>query len=102
LLALPGANQGRQTTNWFVVAPEVAVQIGYQITEHFRVQVGYEFLYVNDVVRPGDQIGLTVNPKLVPTSPAFGSNPGLNQPAPAFRQEEFWAHGLNVGIAFSY
>lgn len=110
LLALPGTNLSRETTDWFVVAPEGGVQLGYQVTEHIRLQVGYDFLYVNSVVRPGQQVDLHVNSNLVPTSSAFGSGtnggggsaPNLLVPTNPMRQEDFWAHGINAGVAFSF
>jgi hypothetical protein len=62
LLALPGANLGHTSTNWITVAPEVGVQLGYQLTENLRLQFGYNYLYINNVIRPGNQINTTVNP----------------------------------------
>src|SRR5262249_14650018 len=51
-----GGNIGRDSTNRFVVMPEVGAHLGCQLTSHVRVSAGYHFLYVNDVVRPGSQI----------------------------------------------
>lgn len=59
---------------------------------------GYNFLYWNNVSRAGDQVDLRINPNLLP--PAIPSEPRV----PAFldRTTGFWAHGVNVGIAFNY
>jgi hypothetical protein len=102
LLVLSRANIGRQSTDWFTVVPEVGVRLGYLITDNLRLHVGYSFLYINDVVRPGNQLTPAVNSILVPTSPNFGGLGGPAQPAPQFRQDSFWAHGINAGVIFRY
>jgi hypothetical protein len=104
LLALPGANAGHTSTNWFTVAPEVGAQVGYQLTENLRLQFGYSFLYINNVIRPGNQVNTTVNPQLVPALGGAGPGPAVAPPEPhtLFRQQDFWAHGLSAGIAFRY
>jgi hypothetical protein len=106
ILALPGTNIGRTTTDWFSVAPEVGVQVGFRITDKLRAQVGYSFLYLNNVVRPGDQVNLNINPALAPTRAGTATNPSLTsgpaEPAPFFHKDDFWAHGLNAGLTFRY
>ena len=34
--------------------PEIGVNVGYDVTPRLRVQAGYTFLYLSNVVRPGD------------------------------------------------
>ncbi|MCC6421374.1 MAG: BBP7 family outer membrane beta-barrel protein, partial [Gemmataceae bacterium] len=53
LLALP-SNSGRFSSDRFAVIPEVGVKVGYQLTNHVRLTVGYTFRYVSDGARPGD------------------------------------------------
>jgi hypothetical protein len=102
-LALAGTNIGRQKTDWFSVAPQVGVQLGYHVTQNIRAHVGYDFLYINSVVRPGEQIALRVNPSFVPTSPAFGTGSRqLAEPGPFLRQDDFWAHGISAGLTIEY
>jgi hypothetical protein len=104
LLALPGANVGHMSTNWFTITPEVGVQLGYQLTENLRLQFGYNFLYVNSVIRPGNQVNTTEHPQFVPALGGPGPGPavGPGEPHTLFRQEEFWAHGISAGVAFRY
>ena len=42
--ALPGGNFGRHTTNWFVIVPEVGIDIGVDVTRHLRLSAGYPLL----------------------------------------------------------
>jgi hypothetical protein len=93
-------NIGRYDRNRFAVIPEVGLNLGYQVTDWLRLYAGYNFLYVSNVVRPGQQIDRAVNPTLLP-----GSGVALSGPArPLFRFEDtdFWAHGVNFGMEFRY
>ncbi len=102
LLAVPRGNVGRFTTNWFVVAPELTLSAGVQLTGGLRVSAGFNYLYVNSVARPGSQVNPIVNPALVPSSLAFGSPSGLPQPAPTTKQENFFAHGFHFNVELRY
>ncbi len=93
-------NSGHQAANWFVVVPEVGVQVGCQLSRHWRAQVGYDFLYINSVVRPGNQVNTTVNPGFLPTGPLVPAGP--REPQPVFRQSDYWAHGITAGVTFTY
>ncbi len=93
-------NSGHQAANWFVVVPEVGVQVGCQLSRHWRAQVGYDFLYINSVVRPGNQVNPTVNPGFVPPAPLVPAGP--REPQPVFRQSDYWAHGITAGVTFTY
>jgi hypothetical protein len=102
LLALPGTNIGKQTNNWFVVVPQVNLKVGYWMRDWLQLFVGYDFLYINQVARPGDVINNNINTALVPTSPNFGAGVGPNQPATLIRRDDFWAQGLQFGIELRY
>jgi hypothetical protein len=97
-----GGNMGRQVTNRFTVVPEVNGRLGAQLASYLRVWVGYTFLYVNDVARPGPQIDANINPRVVPTSPAFGSTSGLPAPRPTVVRNDFYAHGVQFGLELRY
>ena len=60
-----------------------------------RFLVGYSLIYWSNVVRPGDQIDLNVNPDLLP--PAM-DNPGMLSPTFAMNDSAFWAQGINLGL----
>jgi hypothetical protein len=99
LLAQP-TNIGRYSRDRFAVVPEVAVNVGYQITDHWRAFVGYSFLYWSSVARPADQIDRVVNGNQI----APGMHPLIGPPRPAFEFHgtDFWAHGVNFGLEFRY
>ena len=95
-----GTNIGHFTHNAFSIAPELGLSLGYQVTDHIRAFVGYDFLYWTNVVRPAEQINQVVNRAQVliggpgggPVTPTF-----LN-----FKTEDFWAQGVKVGVEFRY
>jgi hypothetical protein len=93
------SNIGRHVRDLFGVVPEVGVNLGYQFTNHLRAFVGYNFLYWDNVVRPGNAVDLRVNPNLIPPPNGLG---GPRLPAFAFRGSEFWAQGVTFGIEFRY
>ena len=99
LLAQP-SNIGRTTSNKFVVVPTGQVRLGVQLTEHARAYVGYDFMYVSNVARSGDQIDLRVNTNQIPPSTGLGNGPAL--PAPTGRRTDFWAQGASVGLEFRF
>lgn len=102
LLALSGTNIGANSDRRFTVVPELNLQVGYHFMPNIWGMVGYNFLYMNNIARPGDQVNVNVNQGFVPSSLAFGSNTGIPQPRPVLNQSEFWAHGLNFTLGISY
>ena len=40
----------------------MSAEVGLQITEGSRIILAYDFLYLNDVIRPGTQIDTTSTP----------------------------------------
>jgi hypothetical protein len=97
LLAL-GTNIGSYSRNEFTVVPEAGLSIGYQLTCNIRAMVGYSLIYWSDVVRPGDQVDLVINPTQLPP----GTLQGPARPAFTFKSSDFWAQGVNFGLEFRY
>ena len=86
----------------FTFIPEAGAKVGFHLTNHVSLFVGYTFIYWFDVARPGDQIDRVVNPALVPSNLAFGSMVGPNRPAVSFTRTDFWAQGVNIGLEVRY
>ena len=101
VLAL-ASNIGTFSRNRFAVIPEVGLKFGVNITPHWRIFAGYNFMYLSDVVRPGDQIDRRVNVNQLPSvfQGTTLSQPAL--PAPLFKTTDFWAQGLTAGMEFRY
>ena len=96
--AMP-ANEGRFSRNNFAAVPAVQVKLGYNVTPAIRLTVGYDFLYDNNVIRPGDQIN-----RNVPKGQTFqqdGTAASTTSPTRLFRTTDFFAHGLSAGVSFT-
>ena len=105
LLALPGANSGTFTQDKFAVLPELGLNLGYHVTPHLRVFVGYNFLYLSNVLRASGTVDPVVDAARIPNFPLAG-NPvplsGVAAPAPQFRTTDFWAQGINFGLQWTW
>jgi hypothetical protein len=101
LLALP-TNSGHHNRSLFAAVPGADVTLGYRLTHHLQVHVGYTFLYLDNVARPANQIDRVINITQVPTA----QNPGVAtppfRPAFIFRGTEFWAQGLAFGLEIAF
>ena len=85
LLAL-GSNSGTFNQNRFAVVPEVGVKVGYRITDWCKAYVGYNFLYISDVMRPGDQVDLRLTrPSSRPSASRPHPGPAADRALPAHR-----------------
>jgi hypothetical protein len=92
-LALP-TNMGDHETNQFSVVPELGLTAGYALLPRLRATFGYTFMYWGNVVRSGNQIDLSVDPRQLP--PATNAN----SLRPEFQRHvsDFWAQGMNIGL----
>jgi Putative beta barrel porin-7 (BBP7) len=87
------SNRGTFERGAFDFVTEVGLNIGCELTQHIRVRVGYSLLTWLNPVRPGDQIGPINLAEVAPGAPAF-----TGQPSVPFREEFFWAQGVNAGL----
>ncbi len=95
LLLTQTTNIGKYKRDEFTTIPQVGVTAGYQLTPRLRLTAGYTLVYWGNVVRPGDQIDLEVNPALLDFPP--DPNPIPARPRFAFNETDFWAHGISLG-----
>jgi len=93
-------NVGEHTRSRFAVVPEVGLNLGYRLTPWMSVVVGYTFLYASDVLRAPAQINRTVNYSDVNAPPTRPTGP--QEPSVKFKSSDFWAQGLNAGLAFRF
>jgi hypothetical protein len=99
---IPANASGKIERDDFAVVPEVLANLSVQVTSHLTMTVGYNFLAISDVIRPGDQLSSNINPALAPWAPNFGARFGPPAAGVPFRTTDFWAHGINVGLAATY
>jgi Putative beta barrel porin-7 (BBP7) len=84
--------------------PEGIIKVGYQWTQRLSTYVGYDGMYLSNLVRPGNQVNPVINPTLLPISQAY--NPqfpfGPPQPALLFSKSDFYMQGLMFGLSYRY
>ncbi|HEV3439787.1 MAG TPA: BBP7 family outer membrane beta-barrel protein [Gemmata sp.] len=97
LFAQPG-NIGSYQRNVFAVVPQADFKVAYRITDRITGTIGYSFVYMSSVVRPGDQIDHVINPGLLASPPV----PGATRPSFAFQGTDFWAQGVTFGLSVRY
>lgn len=98
------SNIGHHKHTRFSVIPEVNVNIGYQLMNCLRIQLGYTFLYVNKLLWAGKQINRNINPTQSSLY-EFTATPtlvGRARPKASHRSDSFWAQGLNVGLVYQF
>lgn len=98
------ANIGNFNNDVFAVVPEVGFQLGYQPRNWLRVSMGYNWLYWDNIVRPGGNIDPVVNPIGVPTSGQFNPNTLYEprRPGVPYNLTDFWVQSVTVGIELLY
>jgi len=97
-------NTGSFARTQFVVIPEVGLTAGFDVTTHLRAMVGYNFMYISDVQRPGNAIDQVVNLATIPTGPLFQANSLTNPARPtfAFQSSTYWVQGINAGVSIRF
>jgi hypothetical protein len=105
-VTLPGGgltsvtNIGEYNRTHSAFLPELTFNVGYRLSDNALVFVGYNFLYITDVFRAGSQIDPVVNPAFLPFVAGGSDQP--RRPSAPLRSEDFWAQGLNFGLALRY
>ncbi len=97
-------NIGSQTRSQFGVIPEFDLNLGVRLRPWASIIVGYSFLYLSSVARPGNQIDRVVNPT---QSSAISNNfpanlSGNASPFLSVHNTDFWAQGLNLALELRF
>ena len=98
-LLAQSSNIGTYRDDEFAVLPELQINLGYNVNCNTKFIVGYNFMYLGELVRPGDIIDRTVNGlALDPTLPFAGPE----RPRFDFFDSRTWLMGINLGVAFNF
>ncbi len=90
--------------NQFSAIPELMVTGGYQVTDHFKVTVGYDLLYWSAVVRAPNQIAVDPSSGALygtATGNFSGNLPQLLSSA-VFNETHYFAEGLRLGAELRF
>lgn len=105
LYALP-SNSGQFRHDDFSIVPAAQVKGGVLLAPWCRVTFGFDFLYWSRVLRPGNQIDLTVDPREVPTNMStnvpYQAGIVTTAPRPMTNPSDFWVQGLTFGLELTF
>jgi hypothetical protein len=101
LLALR-SNIGRHERDELAFIPEVGLNVGWQLTRHWKVYAGYSLLWLSTVARASEQIDPVVNTTQFPILSGNGPLVGPARPAFPFAGTDFWAQGASFGLELRY
>lgn len=86
----------------YAVIPEFNLNFGYQITRNIRSLIGYNFMYISNVARPGDQIAFSSSNTNFTIAGTQSTSGALVQPNFNFQTTDFYAQGLTTGLEFRW
>lgn len=114
-------NIGKFRRNTFAATFETNIRIGYQIASYLEIFLGYNFILISNVARPGDQMNRKINPTRtglaevsretvgIGTGPIPFGDPGpaevpqgLEKPNFHFKTRLFWTQGLTAGLSLRF
>lgn len=101
-LLVTGLNNTRRQIERVGFMPELGLGATWTPLQFLSFNIGYNFAYLNNVVRPGDQFDTTVNPTFVPTSPSFGVPFGPAAPSAKVQFSDIWFSTFTAGITLRY
>ncbi len=101
LLTSELTNIGVYSDNKTVVIPEFRLGVGFQITQRVSAKAGYNVIIWNEVAHAAAHLppGLAVDPRNLPPTQAGG---GPEPEFPGIRGSNLVAHGIDVGLEFTY
>ena len=85
------SNSGTRFQDQFCFIPEVTLSLRYHFTDCLAASVGYNLIWMSDVVLGADHIDRVVDLSQTTASPAF-----------AFDDTDYWVQGLNVGLHYDF
>jgi hypothetical protein len=115
-------NRGSHHRDQFAVVLETGASLSYLLTDSFEIGINYNFLWVNQLSRPGKQMDRKINPTQtalaeasretvgigpgtpIPFGEATAAGPVVEPKRPKFKHQasNFWAQGLAINVIFNF
>jgi hypothetical protein len=99
LLAL-SSNIGTFENHILTLVPQVGVNVGWDLTRNVHLFTGYSVLWWPDVMRPGEEVDVGINPGLIPPAQRAPGSP--SRPMFLDAKSTIWAQALSVGLEVKY
>ena len=103
LLAL-NSNIGAHTSTPVSYASDVGLNLGYSLTTHWKLTLGYNAIYWTNVQRPGDAINRTIDESRAPILNTQTGLPAVSGVYPSYmsHNSSYWAQGVTVGMVLTW
>lgn len=115
-------NSGSHNRNAFAAILETGINLSYQFSNCFEIGLGYNFLWLNHLCRPGEQIDRKINPTRTALADASRNSVGIGPDMPVsfgdsaaaplprgpkrpkfkHHQTDFCAQGLAVNLYLNF
>lgn len=96
------SNSGLQGRQRLTLVTEVGARLGFEVIKGVKTHIGYDFLYWDDVARPGAQMNRNLDPRQIPSNPAYGTPDTPARPVRQFNSSDYWAQGLTFGLELEF
>lgn len=97
-LLVLNSNIGSYRNNEASLVPEFSLALGYQATNHIRLKLGYDFMCLPNVQRPGRAIDLGIDRQRIPPPLA----PTVDRPFFSYQPEALIVQGITAGLEIRY
>jgi hypothetical protein len=91
-------NIGTYSRNRFTFIPQLTANLKYHFTPNASVHIGYNIIWISNIVTAGDQIDTVVNSSQIGGGPLVGPA----RPAFAFHDNDYWLQGINFGANWDF
>jgi hypothetical protein len=95
-------NIGYTRANRFAVLSESSIEGGLQVTQGSKLFAAFDFIYINEVIRPGVMVDSVVNTRFVPSSANFGTLSGPSAPLRTQNRTDFFTYGVRFGYQVQF
>lgn len=94
-------DQGEHNRTRFSCVPELNLKVGYQVGDALRLYIGYDALYMQHVVRTGQQVDFTSLTTQIQVANS-SAQVGVRQPVIVPRDLDVWVQGASFGFEVRY
>jgi len=96
------SNVGTYTHDEFTIIPDLNLTMGINLTRSLSMYVGYNVLYINRVLRPGNQLNPVIDASTVPFSTSYGNLGAIPGTLKPLIQDDYLLQGVSFGFGFKY
>ncbi|MBA4190840.1 MAG: hypothetical protein C0467_22870 [Planctomycetaceae bacterium] len=96
------SNIGTYTNDEFSIIPDLNLTVGINLTRSLSMYVGYNVIYMNRVLRPGNQLNPIIDGTTIPFSPTYSAAGSIPAPLKGLIQDDYLLQGASFGFGFKY